>query len=161
MKNIYSIGQEVVVNNNFTGMIIEASIKKHGVTYRVQKTTGDGYTTIWAEDWEITSKVKEMTLVRECLYNESNLDIPPEVEAPDIITTSDVISDIVLSVDVSELVLALDAPNSGYETNNSGIANKLKVILDILKKPSDEQLGVKEVINTLIDDPLLIDKYFI
>jgi len=71
MRSIIAIGETVTVNNNFVGMVIEASLKKNSVTYRVQQTTEDGFKTIWAEDWEITSKTKKITIVRECLLSDN------------------------------------------------------------------------------------------
>jgi len=69
MRKIISIGEKVTVNNVFDGMVIEASLKKNSVTYRVQQTNDDGFNTIWAEDWEITSKHHEVSVVRECLIS--------------------------------------------------------------------------------------------
>jgi len=70
MRSIIAIGETVTVNNTFVGMVIEASLKKNSVTYRVQQTTDDTLNTIWAEDWEITSGTKKLTLIRECLLTD-------------------------------------------------------------------------------------------
>ena len=67
MLSIIPIGTKVEVNNAFKGIIISASIRKTAVVYEVQQTREDGITAIWANDWEITSKHKEMTIIKECL----------------------------------------------------------------------------------------------
>lgn len=71
VRNVYAVGEVVTINGEFTGMIIEISIKRKSVLYRVQKTDETGYTTIWAEDWEITSKPKKITVIRECLITDN------------------------------------------------------------------------------------------
>ena len=53
--NIIPIGTKVVVNGKFKGIIITVSIRMNNITYEVQKTTEDGFYSIWANDWEITS----------------------------------------------------------------------------------------------------------
>jgi hypothetical protein len=70
MIKIIQIGSRVEVNNEFEGIIISASIRKKSVVYEVQKTHEDGITTIWANDWEITSKIKEATIVAELFKTE-------------------------------------------------------------------------------------------
>jgi len=70
MRHVIAIGEIVTVNNSFVGMIIEISLKKNSVTYRVQQTTDSTFNTIWAEDWEITSGTKKLTLIRECLLTD-------------------------------------------------------------------------------------------
>jgi len=70
MIKIIQIGSRVEVNNEFEGIIMSASIRKKSVVYEVQKTHEDGITTIWANDWEITSKIKEATIVAELFKTE-------------------------------------------------------------------------------------------
>ena len=56
--NIIPVGEKVIVNDNFEGMIISISLRKNSIVYEVQQTNENGYITIWANDWEITSTHK-------------------------------------------------------------------------------------------------------
>ena len=53
--NIIPVGEKVIVNDNFEGMIISISLRKNSIVYEVQQTNEDGIRVIWANDWEITS----------------------------------------------------------------------------------------------------------
>ena len=53
--NIIPVGEKVIVNDNFEGMIKSISLRKNSIVYEVQQTNEDGINTIWANDWEITS----------------------------------------------------------------------------------------------------------
>ena len=53
--NIIPVGEKVIVNDNFEGMIISISLRKNSIVYEVQQTNEDGIITLWANDWEITS----------------------------------------------------------------------------------------------------------
>ena len=56
--NIIPVGEKVIVNDNFEGMIISISLRKNSIVYEVQQTNEDGIITLWANDWEITSSHK-------------------------------------------------------------------------------------------------------
>lgn len=56
--NIIPIGTEVIVNNNFEGVIVSVSIRMNSINYEVQKTTESGLYAFWVADWEITSNHK-------------------------------------------------------------------------------------------------------
>ena len=56
--NIIPVGEKVIVNDNFEGMIISISLRKNAIVYEVQQTNEDGFKVIWANDWEITSTHK-------------------------------------------------------------------------------------------------------
>jgi len=77
MRNVYAIGEIVTANHVYTGMITEIIIRKNSIVYRLQQTTEDDCTNRLFEDYEITSKSKKMTLIRECLqsnHTDSNID---------------------------------------------------------------------------------------
>ena len=67
MRSVYAVGEIVTANNAFTGMIIEIIIRKNSVVYRLQQTSENDCISKYFEDYEITSKSKKMTLIRECL----------------------------------------------------------------------------------------------
>ena len=67
MIKVIPIGTTVEVNNKFKGMIISISIRKTTIVYEVQQTTGHNMFCIWANDWEITSKHKQHTIINQCL----------------------------------------------------------------------------------------------
>ena len=56
--NIIPVGEKVIVNDNFDGMIVSISLRKNSIVYEVQQTNENGYITIWSNDWEITSTHK-------------------------------------------------------------------------------------------------------
>ena len=56
--NIIPVGEKVIVNDNFEGMIIGISLRKNSIVYEVQQTNENGCITIWSNDWEITSTHK-------------------------------------------------------------------------------------------------------
>ena len=56
--SIIPVGEKVIVNDNFEGMIISITLRKNSIIYEVQQTNEDGCITIWANDWEITSTHK-------------------------------------------------------------------------------------------------------
>ena len=56
--NIIPVGEKVIVNDNFEGMIISISLRKNSIVYEVQQINEDGFKVIWANDWEITSTHK-------------------------------------------------------------------------------------------------------
>ena len=78
MRSVYAIGEIVTANNAFTGMIIEIIIRKNSVVYRLQQTSENDCISKYFEDYEITSKSKKMTLIRECLRSnltDHNMDV--------------------------------------------------------------------------------------
>jgi len=82
MRNVYAVGEIVTANNAFTGMVIEILIRKNSVLYRLQQTTEDNCISKYFEDYEITSKSRKMTLIRECLqsnHTDSNMDVSKDV----------------------------------------------------------------------------------
>ena len=57
--NIIPIGEKVIVNDIFDGMIVSISLRKNSIVYEVQQINENGcITTLWANDWEITSTHK-------------------------------------------------------------------------------------------------------
>ena len=56
--SIIPIGEKVIVNDIFDGMIVSISLRKNSIVYEVQQTNEDGVVVIWANDWEITSTHK-------------------------------------------------------------------------------------------------------
>ena len=56
--NIIPIGEKVIVNDIFDGMIVSISLRKNSIVYEVQQTNENGCITLWANDWEITSTHK-------------------------------------------------------------------------------------------------------
>ena len=82
MRNVYAVGEIVTANNAFTGMIIEIVIRKNSVLYRLQQTTENNCISKYFEDYEITSKAKKMTLIRECLRSnltDRNMDVSKDI----------------------------------------------------------------------------------
>lgn len=67
MIKVIPIGTKVELNNKFNGMILSISIRKDTVVYEVQKTTEDNIFFIWANEWEITSKHKQKSIINQCL----------------------------------------------------------------------------------------------
>ncbi len=56
--NIIPVGEKVIVNDSFEGIIISISLRKNAIVYEVQQINEDGFKVIWANDWEITSTHK-------------------------------------------------------------------------------------------------------
>lgn len=67
MIKVIPIGTIVEVNNKFKGMIISISIRKTTIVYEVQQTTKDNVFCVWVNDWEITSKHKQHSIINQCL----------------------------------------------------------------------------------------------
>lgn len=67
--NIIPVGEKVIVNDKFEGMIISISLRKNAIVYEVQQTNEDGAIIIWANDWEITSTHKMDLAISNLIKN--------------------------------------------------------------------------------------------
>lgn len=70
MIKIIPIGTKVTANYKYDGMIIGANIRMKSIIYEVQQTLEDTTRSFWFNDWEITSKHKEYTIIQQCLLRE-------------------------------------------------------------------------------------------
>lgn len=65
---IIPLGSKVKVLNGFKGTIIKAQISISGqVMYLISRTSGDNYLESWIYSEEITTKIKEKSIINQCL----------------------------------------------------------------------------------------------